>query len=181
MPMKGPGGRGTPSDAVKALAKAIPAAADTACQIWLWRDVHAEAVRILKDESHYDTGALVNSAQVTKIGDHKWQLAYTARHAAAVEFGSKSHRPPYGAIFGWVKRKGIDFGDGPRSAAWAICNSIAKKGTEPVRFLSRAHARALPKFAPTVEKEMSKAILGVTSGAGSKKPDFRVGGNAMFD
>jgi len=56
-----------------------------------------------------------------------------APHAAAVEWGSRPHRPPIWPLKKWCELKGI-----PVEVAWAIQAKIAKVGTKPTWFMGRS-------------------------------------------
>lgn len=55
-----------------------------------------------------------------------------APHAAAVELGSRPHKPPIWPLKKWCELKGI-----PVNVAWAIQAKIAKQGTRPTWFMGR--------------------------------------------
>lgn len=132
-----------------------------------------------------DRGDLRNSRQVT-MHDDGADVAVTAPHAAAIEYGTRPHRPPFKPILDWVVRKGIGVLQGPvprggqtrggggrfastgrrqflearKNSAYATARAIqakiARVGTEPRHFFAKAFRRALPLIFVEIDRELAK-------------------------
>lgn len=149
----------------------------------LAREVLSEAEAIISKEA-IDTGDLLGSGEVVRMGRFHWRVKWSSRHALPVEFGSRPHWPPFAPILGWVQRnlrvRVFTGGSGekvrvgtikPRltrgtvkardaeveRVARAVQASIAKRGTKPVRFATRAVRLAAARS----EAVMQRAFLRV--------------------
>lgn len=77
----------------------------------------------------------------------------------------KKKRPPIKAILGWVRRRGT-FGSTPRellSAAFAVANSIAKKGIKPKKLFDRTlkdNARLVARAQAMIGRRIAKVLNG---------------------
>jgi hypothetical protein len=128
-----------------------------------------------------DEATLLKSGFVEKVQESTYRVGYTAAHAPPVEFGSRPHWPPLEPILGWVRRnvrartgrfggarvRIVRFKPGPLEAglgrlrkdeqlriAKAIQAKIARVGTEPVRFLTRARNAAAPRAGQVITAEI---------------------------
>lgn len=125
--------------------------------------VLAEASKIVAKEA-IDRGDLLQSGEVARVGRWHYRVAWRAQQAVWVEFGTRPHWPPLGPIVGWVRRNmrvrvvktragrerrtvikpGLRRGTKAaqeaevQRVARAIQAKIARKGTRPVRFATRA-------------------------------------------
>lgn len=72
-------------------------------------------------------------------------------YAAAVEFGSVPHAPPFEPIARWAKRKGLP------KAAWPIWQKIREEGTQPHPFMRPAIHRNHEKIAQLLKQAMRDA------------------------
>lgn len=87
-----------------------------------------------------------------QMGRFSGKLTSTARsetgfaYGLAIEHGTRPHWVPISALKPWAEKKGIN--------PWAVQRSIAKKGTKPNPFFSKAVEYVLPG----VEKQVSGAI-----------------------
>lgn len=151
---------------------------------------------IISDEA-IDEGTLLKSGFAERIEPFTYRVAYTAAHAPSSEFGSRPHWPPLEPILGWVRRNvrartgryggakarivrikpaanerlGRLRKDEQLRIAKAIQAKIARKGTEPVRFLTRARNAVAPKagqvIAAEIRAEMDRLSLPGRSGGAS--------------
>lgn len=132
-----------------------------------------EAAKPIISREAIDRADLLKSGEARRVDDSTWQAAWTAAHAPYVEYGTRPHWPPAAPIREWVKRN-MRVEDSGRAVikprrkrgtrtphdaeidrmTYLIQRKIAAKGTEPVRFATRAAHRV----APTVADTMSKAI-----------------------
>lgn len=83
------------------------------------------------------TGQLQQTLHVETGTDPKAvaTIVADAPYAAAVERGSRPHRPPYGPILQWVRTKfGLDGEDAHRAAA-GVVNKIETVGIAPTLFV----------------------------------------------
>ncbi len=81
----------------------------------------------------YRTGNLRRSivSQATALqGGTAAIITAAAKYARPVEYGSKPHTPPFGAIQRWARRKGLSAG--------AIWMTIRRRGTKPHPFMEPA-------------------------------------------
>lgn len=84
-------------------------------------------------------------------------ILFDAPHAAAVEVGSRPHRPPVDPLIRWAELRG--FTD-PRGAAWAIAAKIAREGTKPHWFA----LGSLPTLETMMHRRISDALDGASDG-----------------
>ncbi|MCU0515233.1 MAG: HK97 gp10 family phage protein, partial [Anaerolineae bacterium] len=97
------------------------------------REATLMVTRSAKLRAPVDTGRLRASITPTvqRSGETVTGVVGTnVKYAAAVELGSRPHYPPIAPLKVWARRKGLN--------AYAVANAIAKRGTEPRRFLQQA-------------------------------------------
>jgi HK97 gp10 family phage protein len=97
------------------------------------REATLLVTRSAKEFAPVDTGRLRASItpEVRRNGDSVTGVVGTnVKYAAAVELGSRPHRPPIGPLKVWARRKGAN--------AYAVAKAIAKQGTKPHRFMQPA-------------------------------------------
>lgn len=91
------------------------------------------------------TGKLKQSGRRKPADPNEWVLVtFEAPWAAYVHQGTKPHFPPPQALVDWVEAV---LGVPPEEAlrvAWAVCRTIARRGTKPQPFLRDATDRVLP-------------------------------------
>lgn len=81
-------------------------------------------------------------------------------YAAAIEFGSRPHTPPYKAIERWTSKKGI-----PGSAIWPIIKHIEKKGTKKQPFFVPGYEAAQDYISDQFTKVVDR-LMSVLNGKG---------------
>lgn len=91
-----------------------------------------------------DTGRL-RSSIASEFAPWRAQVGTTVFYAPFVEFGTRPHWPPIGALTRWGRRHGIP--------AFLVARAIAQRGT-----------KAQPFFRPAIERSMA-AIQGFLSDA----------------
>lgn len=154
-----------------------------------------EAAKPIISRDAIDRGDLLKSGETRRVDDSTWQAAWTAEHAPYVEYGSRPHWPPPGPIREWVKRNmRVETPAGPRGPqqgralikprskrgtrdpreaeidrmTYLIQRKIAMKGTEPVRFATRAARRVAPTASDTMSKAITRRLgAGFNRGGGS--------------
>lgn len=94
-----------------------------------------------KDKAPVDTGRL-RAAIDTRVsnGGFTYEVYPTVTYAAAIEFGTKAHFPPTGAIAGWARRHGLS------GKEYLIARSIARRGTKKQPFLFPAYEAEKDQF-----------------------------------
>jgi len=92
-----------------------------------------------------DTGALLRSGNVETWTD-KAKIVYDAPYADFVEFGTDPHWVPIDVLVKWCKRKLRMSDREAREVARRIQLKIAKKGTDPRRFLRNAIDEVRAKY-----------------------------------
>jgi hypothetical protein len=92
-----------------------------------------------------DTGELLISGDVRRLGECDWEIRYTAPHAIWVEYGTDPHYPPLDPLIKWAKHKLQKNDKEAVSIACMIRNKIAKEGTEPRYFLTQAVSSVMAK------------------------------------
>lgn len=97
-----------------------------------------------------------NMTPLIQIGEDKVSVSlYLEDYWIYLENGRKAGKmPPFPKIRDWVEVKGIDFGKGYDSAAWAITKSIGEHGTKPHPFLEPTKNDVNPQF----ENELMYAV-----------------------
>lgn len=88
------------------------------------------------------SGRLRNSIGVESPTLRSRRIGPNVDYAEPVEFGSRPHLPPPGAVDAWAKRKGLD----PEQLRW----SIARKGTKAHPFMQPAADEAETALVPLV-------------------------------
>lgn len=121
------------------------------------RSAH-EGVRFVVQEidaaDAVDTGGLRQSAGSRTLPKGA-ELSVDAPYAAAVEYGTRPHRPPIEPLAEWAMRKGIASTESEaRGIAFAIASKIAKEGTKPTFFFRKAMTR----LDPVVKREIRRAL-----------------------
>lgn len=84
----------------------------------------------------------------TEFGDLEGSVIFDAPHSVYVEFGTKPRKKgvPIKPLENWVRLKlGINDQKLARQVAFAISNTIKKKGTKPKPFFRAAAARTISK------------------------------------
>jgi hypothetical protein len=137
-----------------AAVKALPRAA------YLCRTVAIEEVHATRPYVPVNLGQMVQSFFVTAQPDGA-RLENTAPHAAFMEFGTRPHWAPIGALERWAEQKlrgkiksRSQRGDPARALARAVQRKIAREGTEPRGF----YARASQRFPAIVEAQLRAAL-----------------------
>lgn len=127
----------------------------------------------LTKEGKVDTGELRASGTVAHVDEFLWRVAFTAKHAAFVHYGTRPHWPPLQPIVEWVRRNATKLSSGEvtiraapgtpqRNAseaeiqriARAIQVKISREGTEPVPFLAQAVEDVRPQVAGILAKHV---------------------------
>lgn len=81
-------------------------------------------------------------------------------YAAPVEFGTKPHFPPITALLPWVKHKlGIVDEKEAKSVAFAIAQSIAKRGTKGAFMFQKAFDQVSGEAVAIFEKNLAAAFV----------------------
>lgn len=116
---------------------------------------------------------------IIEVGNTEVKL-FTVEHIQFAKYGRGAGKPPpFKDIFEYVKEKGIRFNDTDQEGtAWAIVNSISKKGTSNyVPNAPNALDEAIKKHYATFNKEMAAKIKVVVNddinAAYNKLPKFR--------
>jgi HK97 gp10 family phage protein len=87
--------------------------------------------RKAKEKAPVDTGRLRQSIHWRTTRDIEAIIEPSVDYAAFVEFGTKPHWPPSGALDGWARRHGI-------SPAFLVARAIARRGTKPQPYMEPA-------------------------------------------
>ena len=98
----------------------------------LVEDIAIDFSNELKQEAPVDRGRLRQSIQITKVRDG-FKVFPSVDYAAFVQHGTDPHKPPIEPLKVWARRK-----LGQESAAYAVREKIAKKGTDANPFITRA-------------------------------------------
>ncbi len=99
-----------------------------------------------------DTGFLRASIHTRQIEWNHVQVGTTmAKYAAAVEFGSKPHTPPFGPIKEWARRHNIE------EAAYPILMKIQREGTPAQPFMRPALIEAHERISRMLIQAQRKA------------------------
>jgi len=103
-----------------------------------------------------DTGILRGSVKtdMDSAAMPQWASWLTnTKYAPYVEFGTKPHFPPVGALEGWAKRH--------NTSAFIVARAIARHGTKPHLMFTMAAedvAKAAPGMVTEVEKELRAEV-----------------------
>ena len=81
------------------------------------------------------TGLLLKSIKVVKRSWKEYEVGSDCPYAPFVEYGTEPHRPPFEAIYNWVRVKIGGTEEEARKIAWKIVKKIEKEGTDPKPFL----------------------------------------------
>jgi hypothetical protein len=92
-----------------------------------------------------DEGTMLKSGYVNRAFLEK-EVGYSAPYSAHLEFGTDPHFPPIEPIQAWAKRKLGLTDEEAKKAAWAICKTIEKEGSEPRPFFRDAIEATKSKF-----------------------------------
>jgi len=99
---------------------------------------------IIKNGS-IDTGFMLRSGNINRSFLNK-EIIYSAPYSISIEMGSPPHSVSVDHIRKWAQRKlHLPFKKA-KSAAYAISNKIAKKGTEPKPFMRPAIDAAVSRY-----------------------------------
>lgn len=155
-----------------------------------------EAAKPIISKEAIDRGDLLKSGEARRLDAITAQAVWTAEHAPYVEYGTRPHWPPPGPIREWVKRNiRIETPAGPKGPqpgravvkprtkrgtrdpreeeidrlTFLIQRKIAMKGTEPVRFATRAARRVAPSAGDTLSRAIVRHVQGT-------RPDRNPGG-----
>lgn len=90
-----------------------------------------------------DTGALLQSGTIKKIGEMNFEIRYTAPYADFVEWGCSPHSAPVEPLIEWARRKLGKSEKEANSIGWAIRTKILQEGQEPKFFLQSAVSSVL--------------------------------------
>ena len=96
----------------------------------------------MKQKAPVDTGRL-RSSVVTKIEALRSTVGPTVTYAPFVEFGTRPHWAPRGALQPWASRHG--FGAGAKGD-WLVRFIISKRGTKPHPFAAPAAKKSVPEI-----------------------------------
>lgn len=112
----------------------------------------AEGVRLTNDDGLVHTGAFKRGWVVGSGPSVRNDVPY----AAVIEHGRRPRRPgpPIAPIREWVRLKLGKTGDELERTAWAIRNSIHKKGTRPRKLMFRVYTKMRPWFKAEVERRL---------------------------
>ena len=100
-----------------------------------------------------DTGRLRSSIRPVFFADGMAaDVGTDVEYAANVEFATKPHMPPSGALSGWAKRQ-----LGNEGAAYAVALKIKESGTVAKPFLFPAFEQERPKFERRLKSILRKA------------------------
>ncbi|MCK5161770.1 MAG: HK97 gp10 family phage protein [Candidatus Aureabacteria bacterium] len=106
-----------------------------------------------KQKCPVDTGFLRASIHSRLIAWNHAQVGSSmAKYAAAVEFGTKPHRPPFAPIKRWAEHKGIP------EAAYPILLKIQREGTPAQPFLRPALYEEIDNVTKLLIKAQREAI-----------------------
>lgn len=98
----------------------------------LVEDIAIDFSNELKQEAPVDRGRLRQSIQITKVRDG-FKVFPSVDYAAFVQHGTDPRKVPIEHLKVWARRK-----LGQESAAYAVREKIAKKGTDANPFITRA-------------------------------------------
>lgn len=101
----------------------------------------------LIDDGRVDTGTMLKTANVNRLRLDK-EIVYPAEYSDIIEFGRHPGTyPPIDPLIRWVRRK-LEVKDdkAARRIAFAIANSIKKRGIEGTNFMQRAINQGLQEF-----------------------------------
>ena len=110
--------------------------------------------RSARDNAPVDTGRLRQSIAyaVRTVGDSiRGIIGSAVKYAPFVEFGTRPHWPPLGALQPWARRHGFPAG---ASGAFLVARKIAQFGTPATRFLRNA----LEDNKREVERDLTREI-----------------------
>lgn len=100
-----------------------------------------------------DTGALRRSIRdVTRATDKSVTgiVGTTMPYGAGVEFGTKPHWPPPGALDKWARKRGLN--------PYLVARAIAKKGTKPHPYMIPAFRELKDKIIQSFKRIIEGAI-----------------------
>lgn len=86
------------------------------------------------------------------VGGVRGMVGSNLTYAPHVEFGTRPHWPPKGALALWAKRHGVN--------EEAMRYAISLKGTRPRKFLSKAVADEMQNVVEDIVREVRAAVLG---------------------
>jgi len=92
-----------------------------------------------------DTGELLQSGSVRKLGDCEWEIRYSCPYAQYVEHGQEKYSMPVEPLIEWARRKLGKSDKEASSIGWAVRTEIAKNGVEPKFFLLNAVSSVMAK------------------------------------
>jgi len=122
-----------------------------------------------KNYAPYATGNLRRSITPHRVKTGEWEVVAVGSkqkpYAAFVEFGTRPHWPPREPIERWVRIKlGIREPEAIERVAFLVSRSIAKKGTKPKRYMTRAFKETAKEVAMVAKRYASKLIGAIKGG-----------------
>ena len=122
----------------------------------------SEITRLAKYKSPVDTGRLRSSIgyEVSISATSAYATAGpTVKYAPPVEYGSRPHWPPSGALQPWARRHGFPMG---ARGDWLLRSIIAKRGTKPHPFLAPASEEVertiLPRLVDSFNNQIQELL-----------------------
>lgn len=106
-----------------------------------------------KEKAPVDTGRL-RSSIFSQVQERRASIGPTVYYAAYVEFGTRPHWPPRGALQPWARRHGFPPGN---RGDFLVRRIIALRGTKPHPFMAPA-ARASQSGIKRAFREMMQEI-----------------------
>ncbi|RLG48621.1 MAG: hypothetical protein DRN90_03305 [Thermoproteota archaeon] len=107
---------------------------------------------IMQEAPKGATKALYRSVgfHVTKSRGVRAKVGVMVKYAEPVERGSRPHMPPVAPIELWVRRKLGKSRPQSQRIAWAIAQTIRRRGTQAQEFVKRVYERRAHHIGPTI-------------------------------
>ena len=145
--------RELPKETLEKLVRSVDMAVGKAAHA-----VVRDAVENLDRNKTNNTGDLRKSIQATRLATAVWKAFVGQEYGVYVEYGTRPHFPPPSEIEKWVVRKLGIKGKEARKAAWAIAQTIARRGTRPQPFWRPAVKNA-PEYLERFVQEAVEEVL----------------------
>ena len=101
-----------------------------------------------KENAPVDTGRLRSSIRVSDVSPYGASVGSDVVYAPFVEYGSRPHWPPKGALQPWARRHGFPVG---LSGDFLVRRAISRRGTKPKPFLRKAIIDSIQDYERTLE------------------------------
>ena len=111
-----------------------------------------------KENAPRDTGHLWASIKTTGVSPMGAYVGTDVVYAPPVEYGSKAHWPPRGALQPWARRHG--FPAGPRGD-FLVRRAIARRGIKPKPFLRKAIMDSMQDYGTALEQAIEGIVRNI--------------------